>query len=61
MPEVYRFRDLAAAGILWSRQCLLNWEKEGLFPRRVPFGKQSAWRRSDVHAWLAAQSAAQLK
>jgi predicted DNA-binding transcriptional regulator AlpA len=57
MPEVYRYRDLVALGLPWSRTCLSRWEKEGRFPPRIPFGKQSAWRRADIDRWLAAQSA----
>jgi hypothetical protein len=57
MLEVYRYRDLAGVGITWSRTCLNMWEKQGRFPRRVPYGKQTAWKRADIDSWLAAQRA----
>jgi predicted DNA-binding transcriptional regulator AlpA len=58
MPAVYRYRDLATMGITWSRTCLNLWEQQGRFPRRITYGKQTAWRRADVDAWLATQAAA---
>lgn len=40
-----------------ARSCLYNWIREGRFPPPLRIGpKTSAWRETDIRAWLDSQS-----
>jgi excisionase family DNA binding protein len=56
MPDFVQFRELLPrCGIPWSRPTILRMVAEGKFPAPKPYGlRRTAWLKSDLDAWLAA-------
>jgi prophage regulatory protein len=51
--KMYRFHDLRAAGIPWSRKYLFELEKRRAFPRRVHVGSNTiAWVADEVDQFI---------
>ncbi len=45
-------RDALAHAGVTSRTTLIDWERKGLFPKRVSLGRgRVGWRWSDLYAW----------
>jgi prophage regulatory protein len=58
MPDTYRFRDLASAGVIFSRVTIQNMVRAGTFPQHVKLMNRTiVWHRADVDAWLASRTA----
>jgi prophage regulatory protein len=52
--KFYRYTDLKAAGIPWTRKHLFYLEKDGQFPRRVRLGPGTiCWPADEVDAFVA--------
>jgi predicted DNA-binding transcriptional regulator AlpA len=52
MTQVLRFKELAAAGIPWSRTHLAALEAAGQFPKRIHIGARTVvWSASEIEAF----------
>ena len=40
-----------------SRQTIYNWEKAGLFPKRIAIGGRAFWLLSEIDPWIDDQAA----
>jgi predicted DNA-binding transcriptional regulator AlpA len=57
MPEFIRFKGLAAHGVPFCRPTINAMIRERRFPSPVPYGRQVAWLKADIDAWVAQQLA----
>jgi prophage regulatory protein len=58
-PQLYRYKNLVALGIVTNRMTLWRWQRNHGFPAPVRLGPNTrAWIRSEVDAWLAERAAA---
>lgn len=55
-PRLLRLRDVKAK-VGFSQATIYRWMSEGTFPRPLKVGHGSAWRESDIDAWIAARLA----
>jgi prophage regulatory protein len=52
-PRLYRFRDLRAAGVPFTRKHVVDLERRGQFPQRVNLTENTvAWVAEEVDAWV---------
>ena len=53
-PRLLRLKGVKAK-IGFSQAMIYRWMSEGTFPRPLKVGRGSAWRESDIDAWLSRQ------
>lgn len=51
-PRLLRLKGVKAK-IGFSQAMIYRWMSEGTFPRPLKVGRGSAWRESDIDAWLS--------
>ena len=51
-PRLLRMKSVKAK-IGFSQAAIYRWMQEGTFPRPLKVGGGSAWRESDIDAWVA--------
>jgi prophage regulatory protein len=52
MMKILRFKELSKI-LNISRSSLARWEEDGVFPKRIPLGKNSVgWDEQEVLEWI---------